>query len=331
MKRALVLAGGGAKIGWASGVLQVLMDEANLKFDHIDATSGSVFNLGMLLSGKSATFVTEAWANLSPKEFVSFHSFWKYLTFWKLPSLLTQRAAKDHILPKWGIDLEKIRKCREVNGHPVTATFNVLDFGTKRIKTIPHTEMDLDYFLAVDAVPGVVPPIEKDGTLYTDAMLLKDANLVEAVKQGADEIWVIWTVEDTLKWRGGFWNHFGHIFEICAVGNLKRELDEIEKTNQQVHAGTAREGQRHITVHLLRPEEHIPVDYLFFKNKKEMPPVIETGRQYARKYLTRRGYLAPKESAPEGQGSPIHRNDERLFHARRGGLRGRLEQGPGRG
>lgn len=51
MRRSLVLAGGGAKIGWASGALQVLMDEANLKFDHIDATSGSVFNLGMLLSG----------------------------------------------------------------------------------------------------------------------------------------------------------------------------------------------------------------------------------------------------------------------------------------
>ena len=55
MKRSLVLAGGGAKIGWQADVLQVLMDEAGLRFDHIDATSGSVFNLGMLLSGKTAT------------------------------------------------------------------------------------------------------------------------------------------------------------------------------------------------------------------------------------------------------------------------------------
>ena len=61
-----MLAGGGAKIGWASGALQVLMDEAELTFDHIDATSGSVFNLGMLLSGKSPSFIAEAWGTCRP-------------------------------------------------------------------------------------------------------------------------------------------------------------------------------------------------------------------------------------------------------------------------
>jgi predicted patatin/cPLA2 family phospholipase len=291
VKRSLVLAGGGAKIGWASGALQVIMDEARLEFDHIDATSGSVFNLGMLLSGRSATQVADAWANLSPREFVSFHPLREYLTFWRLPSLLTQQAAVDRILPKWGIDLEKIRTCEEVNGHPVRATFNVLDFGTKRVKTIPHTEMDLDYFLAVDAVPGVVPPIAKDGTLYTDAMLLKDANLGEAVRQGAEEIWVIWTVEDRLEWRGGFWNHFGHIFETCAVGNLKRELDQIGEINRRVEAGSAAPDEHHVTVHLVRPDERVPVDYLFFRTKRQMRATIEAGRAYARRYLAREGYL----------------------------------------
>jgi predicted patatin/cPLA2 family phospholipase len=247
VKRSLVLAGGGAKIGWASGVLQVIMDEAQLRFDHIDATSGSVFNLGMLLSGKSATQVADAWANLSPREFLSFHPLGEYLTFWRLPSLLTQEAAVKRILPKWGIDPEKIRACEAVNGHPVRATFNVLDFGTKRVKTIPHTQMDLDYFQAVDAVPGVVPPIAKDGTLYTDAMLLKDANLGEAIRQGAEKIWVIWTLEHRPEWCGGFWNHLGHIFETCAVGTLKRELDQIEEINRRVVAGAAAPDEHHIT------------------------------------------------------------------------------------
>jgi predicted patatin/cPLA2 family phospholipase len=291
MRRSLVLAGGGAKIGWASGALQVLMDEADVKFDHIDATSGSVFNLGMLLSGQSATFIANAWGDLSPREFMSFHRPWKYVTFWRLPSLLTQQAAVERILPKWGIDLDKIRACREVNGHPVTATFNVVDFGTKEVKTIPHTEMDLDYFLAVDAVPGVVPPVAKDGTLYIDAMLLKDANLSEAVRQQADEIWVIWTVQDRLEWRGGFWNHFGHVFETCAIGNLKRELAQIEEINRNVAGGTAEPGQREIKVHIVQPDQPVPVDYLFFKSRKQMRPVIETGRAYMRRYLGEQGYL----------------------------------------
>ena len=63
--------------------------------------------------------------------------------------------------------------------------------------------MDIDRLLSVDAVPGLVPPVAKDGTLYVDAMLLKDANLSEAVRQGADEITVIWTVEQHSEWRVG--------------------------------------------------------------------------------------------------------------------------------
>ena len=285
MRRSLVLSGGGAKIGWASGVLQVLMDEADLKFDHLDATSGSVFNLAMLLSGRSATDVAEAWGNLSPKEFVSFHPWYKYLTFWKLPSMLTQQAIRNHIIPKWGIDLDKVRSCTEVNGHPMIATFNVCNFETKRIVTYENSQMDIDRLLSIDAVPGVVPPVAKDGTLYVDAMLLKDANLAEAVRRGADEVWVIWTVQETSPWKGGFWNHFGHIFEICAVGNLYRDLDQIAQINADVAAGKAEPGQRHVTVHLIKPDSPIPVDYLFFRNKAQMRPVIEAGKQFARSYL----------------------------------------------
>jgi predicted patatin/cPLA2 family phospholipase len=294
-KRSLVLGGGGAKIGWASGVLEVLLEEAKIPFDHIDATSGSVFNLAMLLSGRSASYIAnEAWGNLNPREFLSFHSFWSYLTFWRLPSMLTQEAARTHIIPKWGIDLEKIRTCTQLNGHPVKATFNTCDFNAKRIVTFKSTEMNLDRLLAIDAVPGVVPPVAADGTLYVDAMLLKDANLSEAVKQGADEIWIIWTVEERSEWRGGFWHHFGHVFEICAVGNLKRELDAIEKVNGQVKAGTAAPGQRHITVHLIKPAQRLPVDYLFFRTRQQMLPVIESGRVAARTYLADNGLLQAK-------------------------------------
>jgi hypothetical protein len=294
MKRALILAGGGAKIGWASGAMQVLLEEANLRFDHYDATSGSVFNLGMLLSGRSAAHICEAWSELSPLEMVSLHSPLAYLKFWSLPSLLTQRAALEHVMPKWGIELHKVRECKQVYGHPCTATFNVLDFNQKRVKTLNHTEIDQDYFLAVDAVPAVVPPVSKSGTLYTDAMLLKDANLSEAVKRGADEIWVLWTVQDSQTWRGGFWHHLGHVFETCALGNLRRELDEIEAMNQRVARNEPRPGDRPVTVHLLQPDEPIPVDYLFYASPRQMPPIIESGRAYARRYLEREGLLKPR-------------------------------------
>ena len=83
MKRSLILAGGGMKVGWQAGVMQVLMDEAGLKFDHIDAASGGVFNLSMLLSGKSATHIAESWGSTSPFKFLSPHKPWRYLLPWR--------------------------------------------------------------------------------------------------------------------------------------------------------------------------------------------------------------------------------------------------------
>jgi hypothetical protein len=148
------------------------------------------------------------------------------------------------------------------------------------------------------------PPVAKDGTLYVDAMLLKDANLEEAVCQGADEIWLIWTVEEKSEWRGGFWNHFGHIFEICAVGNLYRELDDIERVNVKVAAGTAKPGQRHVTVYVIKPQMRIPVEYLYFRNKAQMAPVIESGREFARKYLKDQGNLVKDLPGVGVQGLP---------------------------
>ena len=196
MKRSLILAGGGMKVGWQAGVMQVLMDEAGLKFDHIDAASGGVFNLSMLLSGKSATHIAETWGATSPFRFMAPHKPWRYLLPWNLPSLLTLGGVRKRVLPYWGVDFQKINACTEVNGHPVVGTFNVTDFGAKRLKVIPHTKMDVDYLIAAVSLPGFFPPVFKDGTTYTDSVFLKDQNLAEAVRRGADEIWVIWTVDD---------------------------------------------------------------------------------------------------------------------------------------
>ena len=102
----------------------------------------------------------------------------------------------------------------------------------------------------------------------------------------------MWTVEDRSIWRGGFWNHLGHVFETCAVGNLKQELDHVEEINGDVEAGTAKAGQRHITIHLVRPAAPLPVDYLFFKSKGDMRGIIQGGRLDARRYLKDAGYLS---------------------------------------
>ena len=70
-KRSLILAGGGLKVAFQAGVLQVWLDEAGLKFDHVDGASGGVFNLAMLCQGMSGRTMADNWRKTNPAQGIS--------------------------------------------------------------------------------------------------------------------------------------------------------------------------------------------------------------------------------------------------------------------
>ena len=65
-KRSLILAGGGIKVAFQAGVLQVWLDEAGLTFDHADGASGGTFNLAMYCQGMTGRKIADNWRNLDP-------------------------------------------------------------------------------------------------------------------------------------------------------------------------------------------------------------------------------------------------------------------------
>jgi hypothetical protein len=60
---------------------------------------------------------------------------------------------------------------------------------------------------------------------------MTDANLMEAIARGADELWIVWTVSRKGIWRGGTINTYFQVIETVANGNLKRDLARIEANN----------------------------------------------------------------------------------------------------
>src|SRR5215475_7913919 len=66
IKRSLILAGGGVKVAFQAGVLQVWLDEAGLTFDHADGASGGTFNLAMYCQGMTGTEIADAWRRTDP-------------------------------------------------------------------------------------------------------------------------------------------------------------------------------------------------------------------------------------------------------------------------
>ncbi len=271
-RKSLILAGGGMKVAFQAGVLQVWLDEAGLTFDHVDGASGGVFNTALLCEGRSGTQIADAWRSFRPIDAAAPN--------WRHPaqSLFTLDAFRTKVLRgRWALDWDRIR------ASPVDATFNVFDVAEQRLAVIPARGMTEDRLLAAVALPMWFPPVEVDGHANIDAVFVTDANIEDAiVEHGADEVWIVWTVSRAGAWRGGFLNQYFQIIEAAANGALQRALDRIDRNNAALAAGEHAEFERHITVRLL--EAPVPLNYLVGFSADRFAEVVELGARAARSW-----------------------------------------------
>ncbi len=291
-KRSLILAGGGYKVAFQAGVLQVWLDEAGLEFDHADGASGGNLNLAMWCQGMSGQTIADNWRNTSPLSGIGLN--WR--TWWKLlwaDSLLSLGRFRRNLLPAWGIDWRRIRASER------KASFNLYDFTEHRLVPVPASEMDEDLLMASISIPMWFPPLRRDGHIYLDAVFLSDANLEEAISAGADELWIIWTVSERSSWWPGFVGAYFGIIEMVANGNLRRVLKRIERNNGEVAAGRSGEFGRHIEVKMIRGE--VPVHYLVVLSADRVREAVERGVLAAREWCQEQAIplREPSASGPD--------------------------------
>ncbi len=195
--RALILAGGGLKVGYQAGCLQVLLDEVKLDFNLIDAASGGCFNAAMLCNGMTGTQIAEAWRSMNPMDFVS-------LDFAQLArgpwarSINSSRGLRERVFPHWGFDFERIRSYAKAE-----VRFNYFDFTSKRVVVLSHTQLTADYLCATVALPMWFPPVIVHSNTLFDAVYCTDANVDEVLARKPQEIWAIWTVARAADYRDG--------------------------------------------------------------------------------------------------------------------------------
>jgi predicted patatin/cPLA2 family phospholipase len=272
-KRALMLAGGGVKVAFQAGVLQVWLDEAKIEFDHGDAVSAACFNLAMWAQGMSGRQIADNWRNLDPVVGVDVN--WSQIVrLINAESLFELGAYRRKIFPAWGLDWEKIRSSRR------EATFNVYNFSKHELRPVIPPEMTEDFLVACASLPMWFPPVHIDGDTYIDAVFNTASNLEEAIRRGADELWVIWTTSQRGEWLDGFIGIFFGIFEATANGGYKQVLERIERSNDKIARGAPGEFGRHITVRELKAE--VPVHYLLNFSKDRAAEAVNRGVEAAR-------------------------------------------------
>jgi len=288
--RSLILAGGGLKVGFQAGVLQVWLDEAGLTFDHADGASGGCFNLAMYCQGMTGTQIADNWRNYDPFLPIS-PNLAGPGQFAHLQSFFTYDAFRANVLPRWGIDWNKIRAGTRLG------TFNLCNFSKKRIEVVTNAGMDEDRLISAVSLPVWFPPVVINGDFYIDAVYLTDANVGEAIRRGADEIWAIWTVSTRNEWRPGFVAQYFQIIETVADGNFFPMIDRINQNNQAIAAGGTGEFGRTIAVRLIQAE--VPIDYLFNLSRDRMVEAVNLGVDMARSWCRAQGIaLAAPATAP---------------------------------
>jgi len=300
-KRALVLPGGGLRLSYQAGILLAL-EEAGLEFQYFDGTSGGSLNMSMLLSGLKPAEICQRWRTLNLKDTIAFLPLKDYLNVENLEGLGDSKGFRTKVLPHFGIDTARIRVVDSLS-----ASYNVLDYANKAVKVISHRDIDEDMIIAGMSLPGVFPPVRKDGGIYLDTGFVQDANLTETVKNGAEEIWVLWGLGNTGTYRGGPLHLYVQMLEMSANAALNSQLEAVREINRRIEHGDSPYGQtRAIRVHVVKPEYPLPLDPDLYLGKIDHATLIEMGYADGKSYLRAiSGTTAEAQSNPSRMKDPV--------------------------
>lgn len=279
-RRALILPGGGMRVAYQAGALKALHDHG-LRFSFADGTSGGTMNLAALLSGVTPDDLCWRWRTLDVTGFVSLRPLSAYLRFPAIGAFGDFDGIRGKVFPHLGIAIDKVRHARSVR-----ATFNVCHFDDKVVVSIPSTGLSLDLLLAGISLPLVTPAVRHEGRTYTDAVWIRDSNLMETVRAGASEIWVIWCIGNTPEFKNGLVEQYVHMIEMSALGALHAEFAEIAGLNAAIARGERPFGHdRPIVVHLIKPVYPIPLDTDFIAGRIDGATLVDCGYRDAATYL----------------------------------------------
>lgn len=271
------------RVAYQAGVLRAL-EEADLTFDHFDGTSGGIINLAMLFSGIPPREMCQRWRTLDVRKFVSLPPARRLMKATRLPAVGDARGIVREVFPHLGIDASKINSATGSS-----ATFNVCNFADKTVVAVPHQEVTRDLLVAGISLPVLMPAVRIGGATFTDAVWVKDANLLEAVRRGVEEIWLVWCIGNTPTFLDGVLNQYVHMIEMSANGALIGEFAQIEALNEEIEAGRSRYGQaRPIRLHVIKPTRPLPLDPDLYLGHIDNATLIDMGYADAAAYLRTR-------------------------------------------
>lgn len=182
---AFVLSGGATHGAVQVGMLQALLD-AGVRPDLLVATSVGAMNAAMFSSDASKSgldTLRELWISAPRSQIFPVAS---------RETLRHLRSRDGHLFPNDGLRrwIESNLRYRLLEHFPIPLHVMVTDVETRTARQISHGDA-LTAILASSSLPGVFPPVARDGRMLADGGTTADIPVAPAILLGATQIYVL--------------------------------------------------------------------------------------------------------------------------------------------
>lgn len=191
-RTALVLSGGGAQGAVEAGLHRAVV-ELGIGFDFIVGSSIGAVNGALIAAGLTPLEVASRWRALRSRDVLG--SRWQPLRLlWGAPSIYGNHRLRDL--------LEDILPVRRFQDLKFPLAIVATDFETGESVVLDKGDL-IEAILASTAVPGLFPPIRREGRTLVDGGVANNVPMDVAASRGADRILGILChcAESPRKWR----------------------------------------------------------------------------------------------------------------------------------
>jgi len=271
-KVSVVLAGGGSRGSWESGVLDYIQEQdlfSNGPFRYDNVSVGAIIGLGIAQFKASQwreayRWVTEMWLT----KLVDTKDVWSKRFPFGIPGLWKESIGKNDALREL---LNGIIDCQAVNNSDIEMRQYAVDLLSGELEVFDQHSLHLiSDALASGSYPVALPPEKIDGMYLTDGGVREIAALGPAIRSGAETILVLtvsnpWEMESvTMKDLGTTQKNTIRQVDIALNEILRNDLKSCIRINDWIRKGNLINTKyRPVDLHIIYPQTPLgsPLDF----------------------------------------------------------------------
>ncbi len=260
--KALVLPGGGSRGAYQVGASKAIID-SGVKFNYVFGTSIGALNATMIAQN-SLDRLEELWTKVRSSDIFLLPSAAQIgnVIFGHKLGLLDTSPLENLLWKE--VDLPKLKESYTKAGW---CTTDMCSLETKlfTIDDVLSKAHLVSILMATAAIPIAFPPQQINGEgLWVDGGIVKNTPLDQAIKIGADEIFMVLLNPEVInECPTNIFRMMGRCFDVVLDASARREIDSAHLYNRLLDSGSKESiGRKRVKLHIFQPRNPVNTSLL---------------------------------------------------------------------